>query len=100
MSQKKKFLGSEQQLTRKKPLHQRGIPKTSRANMPDACILCSFFLCYYIESGTILRKIATLKENGKIQGKLATRDRKSVLILAAYTSTNDVSYFVSRISSF
>ena len=27
------------------PLRRRGIPKSSRADMPDACISCSFLLC-------------------------------------------------------
>ena len=35
------------------------------------------------ESGTILRKIATLAETGKIEGNIVFRVRKSVLILAA-----------------
>ena len=36
-----------------------------------------------MENGTILRKIAILAETGKMEGKLATRVRKTVLILAA-----------------
>ena len=51
--------------------------------MPDAFISCSFLLCQYIESGAILRKIATLAETGKTEGKLESRVCKSVLILAA-----------------
>ena len=64
-------------------LQRRGIPKSSRADMPGACISCSFLLCYYIESGLILRKIATLAETDKMEGNIVSRVRKSVLILAA-----------------
>ena len=46
-----------------------GIPKSSRANMPDACISCSFFLYWYFENATILRKIANLAETRKVEGK-------------------------------
>ena len=51
------------------------MPKSSRADMPDACISCSFLLCKYIENGPILRKIATLAETRKLEGKLATHVR-------------------------
>ena len=61
--------------------------------MPDACISCSFLLSQYIESGTILRKVATLAETGKMEGKLATRVCKSVLILAAKNKYKFISYF-------
>ena len=52
-------------MVRHNPLRRRGIGKSSRADMPDACILYSFLLRKYIRNGTKLRKIATLVETGK-----------------------------------
>ena len=51
--------------------------------MPDASISCSFLLCQKIESGIILRKIATLAETGKMEGNIVSRVRNCVRILAA-----------------
>ena len=57
----------------------------------------------YIINATKLRKIATLAETGNIEEKLATRVRKSVLILAAnYKYKLRIlffAHFVSRICS-
>ena len=42
-----------------------------------------FYYNNNIESGIILRKIATLAEIGKMEGNIVSRVRKSVLLLAA-----------------
>ena len=60
-----------------------------------ACISCPFLLCSYIENGTTLRKIVTLAETGKMEGKLATR----VLILAAKYKYNLYYLFFARLVS-
>ena len=64
-------------------LRRRGIPKSSRANLPELRISFSFFLCLYIENATKLRKIDTLAKTGKIEGNCATRVRKNVQFLEA-----------------
>ena len=82
-----------------KSLQCRGIPKSSRADMPDVCISCSFLLCKYIENGTILRKIATFEETGKMEGNIVSRVRKSVLILAAECQYKLNNLFFARVVS-
>ena len=67
--------------------------------MPDVCISCSFLLCQYIESGTILRKIATLAETGKMEGNIVSRVLKSVLILAAEYKYKLNNLFFARVVS-
>ena len=42
-------------------LRRRGIPKSSRANMPNLCISCAFFLCKNIVKVASLPKQAKLK---------------------------------------
>ena len=80
-------------------LRRRGILKSSRADMPDACVSCSFYYVTNIENGTILRKIDTLAETCKMEGKLATRVRKSVLILAAKYNYKVYNLFFARLVS-
>ena len=67
--------------------------------MPAACISWSFLLCQYIQSGTILRKIAILAETGKMEGKLESRVRKSVLILAMNNKYKLYNLFFARFVS-
>ena len=54
---------------------------------------------YYVNTLTILRKIAILAETGKMEGKLATLVRKSVLILAAKYKYKLYNLFFARLVS-
>ena len=54
---------------------------------------------YYVNTLTILRKIAILAETGKMEGKLATLVRKSVLILAAKYKYKLYNLFLARLVS-
>ena len=58
------------------PLRGRGIPKSSRTNLPDLRFSCSFFLCQDIENATVLRNKNKLAKTGKVEENCATHYRK------------------------